>query len=177
MSEMVSRSCQQCLLFVGLTDHERKRVVDRMVEQSFHAGEDILHEGGESHSLYVLVDGTCAVNKHRTAPQSDRHLALLEPGAVFGEMSFLSSAVHSATVHAESTVKALQLTREQFIALRDEHPTIAVTILGNVITVLSDRLRRMDDWVCNVIEGKGNPTQKEEWKQFRAKLFTEWNLF
>jgi CRP-like cAMP-binding protein len=165
-----------CVLFQGMTATERQAVLEKMERHQFTAGEEILHEGGESHSLFVVTSGRCSVHKHANAGGPQRHLAFLDPGAVFGEMSFLNAATHSASVKAESAVELLRLKRELFEGLLAEHPALAAMVLKNVVGILSDRLRRMDDWVCNLIEGESCHPKTEEWRQFRARLFTEWNL-
>jgi CRP/FNR family cyclic AMP-dependent transcriptional regulator len=61
------------------------------------AGTLLLHEGGRTGHLFVLIDGRIDVVKNDTVVAS-----VSEQGAVFGEMSFLLDKPHTATVRAAS---------------------------------------------------------------------------
>ena len=61
------------------------------------AGTLLLHEGGRTGHLFVLIDGRIDVVKSDTVVAS-----VSEQGAVFGEMSFLLDKPHTATVRAAS---------------------------------------------------------------------------
>jgi CRP/FNR family transcriptional regulator, cyclic AMP receptor protein len=61
------------------------------------AGTLLLHEGGRTGHLFVLIDGRLDVIKSETVVAS-----VSEQGAVFGEMSFLLDKPHTATVRAAS---------------------------------------------------------------------------
>jgi CRP/FNR family cyclic AMP-dependent transcriptional regulator len=67
------------------------------VQRSFPAGTLIIHEGGNTGHLFVLIEGQLEIIK------GDAIVArIVEPGAVVGEMSVLLDAPHTATVRAAS---------------------------------------------------------------------------
>jgi len=59
------------------------------------AGTGVLHEGGRTGHLFVLIDGRVEVVKGDTVVAT-----ISEPGAVLGEMSVLLDMPHTATVRA-----------------------------------------------------------------------------
>ena len=59
------------------------------------AGTLVVHEGGRTGHLYVLIEGRLEVIKGDTVVAS-----IAEPGAVLGEMSVLLDQPHTATVRA-----------------------------------------------------------------------------
>ena len=65
------------------------------IERRVPAGTLILHEGGTSGHLYVLIEGRLEVVKGDTVVAT-----ITEPGAVAGEMSVLLDTPHTATVRA-----------------------------------------------------------------------------
>ena len=65
------------------------------VRRNVAAGTEVLHEGGRTGHLYVLIEGRLDVIRGDTVVAS-----LTEPGAVLGEMSVLLDAPHTATVRA-----------------------------------------------------------------------------
>ncbi len=156
----------------GVDDVEQ---VHRLTErQHFFAGETILHEGGTERSLWMLLEGQCAVLKG-TPGHEPRQLAVIEPGGAFGEMSFLHPAPHSATVRALTDVEVARLSPEAFESLREECPSAAYCILANLVQLLSDRLRQMDERVCEVLEHSPED-RRQEWHDFRARLFAGWDF-
>jgi len=63
------------------------------IQRSVSAGTLIIHEGGTTGHLYVLIEGRLEVVK------GDTVVAIItEPGAVLGEMSVLLDQPHTATV-------------------------------------------------------------------------------
>ena len=59
------------------------------------AGTEVLHEGGRTGHLYLLIEGRLEVVKGDTIVAT-----ITEPGAVLGEMSVLLDTPHTATVRA-----------------------------------------------------------------------------
>ena len=156
----------------GVSDQAQvERLADR---RSFEMGDDILHEGVEDPALWILLSGECEVVKAAGTGERQQ-LATLEPGDIFGEMSFLNPAPHSATVRALSDVEAARITPEAFSELREECPSSAYCILMNLVTLLAERLRQMDERICQVIEHSPDERQ-QEWHDFRARLFAGWDF-
>src|SRR3981189_1742924 len=58
-------------------------------------GDLVVHEGGRTGHLYVLIDGRLEVVKGDTVVST-----ITEPGAVLGEMAVLLDTPHTATVRA-----------------------------------------------------------------------------
>ena len=67
------------------------------VQRIAPAGTIVIHEGGTTGHLYVLIEGRLEVLKGDTVVA-----CLTEPGAVLGEMSVLLDQPHTATVRAAS---------------------------------------------------------------------------
>jgi CRP/FNR family cyclic AMP-dependent transcriptional regulator len=155
------------LLACGLDEYdEAHRLTER---RHFFAGENIVVEGGTDRALWMVVSGRCEVIKG-VHGHTERQLATIEPGGVFGEMSFLHPAPHSATVRAVTDVEVARLSPDAFDALYEASPDAAYSMLTKLIVQLSDRVREMDDRVCDLLEHA--PDEKlQEWDDFRTRLF------
>jgi CRP/FNR family transcriptional regulator, cyclic AMP receptor protein len=166
----------ECPLFQEMTPEESRLILELFEHESFPQGEEILEEGLTTQMLWIIVRGQCEVGKSNGNGEH-RTLAQLEQGAVFGEMSFFKAEPHSASVRALTDVKVMKLSREKFDQLREQSPIVAYKIASNTAIVLAERLRRMDDWTAELFnKPNANPRQKEEWHEFRAKLYTEWEF-
>ena len=64
-------------------------------EVEFAPGEAVVHEGGASGSIWILVSGALRVRKGIIQVNT-----ITDPGALIGEMSILQGIAHSATVEA-----------------------------------------------------------------------------
>lgn len=160
---------ERCLLLNGFSREELDAFLSRVQPESFPAGAEILTEGKSYHGVWVLARGRCEVVKH--GPHKDNRLAVLEPGNVFGEMSFLEAAPHSASVRALDNVETVRLMRDQFDELSAACPSAARKIAVNIVKVLSERLRKMDQWTCELVDQTHNNHRRQEWQDFRSKLY------
>jgi len=71
--------------------------------RTFHAGETIVREGEPGDAAYIIVAGSCEIQKD--LPSGTETLQTIGPGAVFGEMAILTEGPRTATVVAvEKTV-------------------------------------------------------------------------
>ena len=161
---------KKCVLLKGMSSEELDAVFRLTESEDFEASEEILTEGLAYQSLWVIVTGQCEVVKSGNGDAPNR-LAQLEEGSVFGEMSFFEEAPHSASVRALTDVSTMRLTRRQFEQLRTICPSAADKIACNLVSILSERLRRMDEWTCQLVEGNCSEHQHAEWQEFRAKLY------
>ncbi|HXY32781.1 MAG TPA: cyclic nucleotide-binding domain-containing protein [Planctomycetaceae bacterium] len=160
-------------IFDGFTAEEYESTLALLEQRSYAKGDVILHEGKSEQALWILIKGTCEVVK-KNKGTTLHTLATLESGSAFGEMSFFQKAPHSATVRASSAVKVLRMTRENYEQLHTRNPTAAYKITQIVVSLLAERLRRMDEWICDHVEQADGAPHREEWHDFRAKLYSGW---
>lgn len=171
----LEKSLAKCPLFEGMTTSERAEVIGLMEVQSFAPGQTILEEGDSLQNIWIVIKGTCKVMKE-TSNGGERELAVFGDHDVFGEMSFFCGGTHSATVRAQSEVEAARLPRDKYDLLLRIGSIAAYKLAFNTVGVLTARLRKMVDWVGNLMEKSGQEPHHEEWQDFRAKLLTGWKF-
>lgn len=165
----------RCPLFHEMTAEERRQVVGLAETNVYPAGASVLEEGKSRQLLCVILRGRCQVVKNGR-PAGEQELAVLEPGSVFGEMSFFNPAPHSATVRAISDVEILQIPRELFVSLEATGARAAYQLVLNALKVVSDRLRRIDEWTGSHINGHSTSKHQAEWREFRKRLYSGWEF-
>lgn len=161
-------------IFEGMLADERQELLDRMERHKYPPQDRILREGLQVQILWVIIKGHCAVTK--TLGESQRKLAELGPGDSFGEMSFFRSAPHSASIRTLTEVEVLMLRRDRYDELEAAGSRAAYRIATNTAAVLAERLRRMDEWICNLVEQPDAVGHREEWREFRSKVYTNWDF-
>lgn len=177
ISSDLQTAMQVCQLFPGLSNEDRAAVLEQMVPRTFSAGQTIVQQGQSDQALWLIISGACNVLRR----QDDQHtvqLATLTSGHVFGEMSLLRSAPHVATVVSATDVAVMQLPGGRFEQLHAHRPKLAFQLLINLVTILSDRLRRMDEWVTETLRSTPatSATHRHEWQEFRSRLFHDWQV-
>ena len=74
----------------------------------YHDGEEIIRQGNTGESMYVVQSGRVEVLQ-RSDNGGEQHLAFLEAGNFFGEMSVFEKEVRSATVRAAGEARVLKI--------------------------------------------------------------------
>lgn len=119
--------------FDGLTEQEKETVSNmhlRIFKYDPHT--TIIRESDQDNHLYFLIKGTATVVSNQSLP-----VAILQPGEVFGEISFLAPRPRSASVVANSEVIAIRVDKEYF---RQLEPSLREKFKDKLITILIDRL-------------------------------------
>jgi small-conductance mechanosensitive channel len=114
-----------CLEGVGLLEPLGPDLVRRLavenVDRVYAAGEQVIRQGANGDSLFVIMRGSVEV----TAREGDKpvvKLAVLGPGDYFGEMSLMTGASRTATVTALEETLLLEVGKESFRAILSAHP-------------------------------------------------------
>lgn len=140
----VSDLLRQVPIFKDLDDGEIARVAEVCKQQEFVAGEHIFHEGEAGNRLYLIIEGDVRIS--RDVPGSgEEALAVLKPGALFGEMSVFDRSERSTDAIANSGAKCITITRSDFELLLDFNRDIAYKVLWACVRLLSARLRSTND--------------------------------
>jgi PAS domain S-box-containing protein len=91
--------------------------------KTYQKGDTLFMEGDESQDLYFLVSG------HLEVLKGDKKIAeVMEPGALFGELSFLLGAKRTATVQAENEVRVLRIPKNEVSTFLKGYPAVAEKI-------------------------------------------------
>jgi CRP-like cAMP-binding protein len=134
-------------VFGNLNEKERERLLtDDISEESTQSpGSLILKEGEFGNSIFLIGSGSVQIVLQREDGR-DIPLALLHPGALFGEMALFQSRRRTATVIAKESCWLLEVKGEEFLKLLSEHPEVEL----KVFLTLTERLRHMNEQVLAV---------------------------
>jgi membrane protein len=106
--------------------------------KAFAKGETLIKEGEHSKTSFLLVEGEVGVYKESDGPS--RKLGKLGKGELFGEMAYLLNEPRTATVIAETEVKALVLPPDTL----EELMRYSAPLSRHIIDTLCQRLERMN---------------------------------
>jgi CRP/FNR family cyclic AMP-dependent transcriptional regulator len=83
-------------LFGGIGQNHLKRVVAIGGEERFKKNEKVFDEGDTGDKFYLILEGAVRISRF-VAGMGEEALAVLRPGAYFGEMSLIDDESRSAT--------------------------------------------------------------------------------
>lgn len=114
LSQVVLKSNEtEKLLKDCVTDVQLTKLADAMDEDNVQAGVDIIREGDEGQTFYVITEGTVVVSTKKEGT-----VATLSAGGYFGDRALVADETRAATCTAgDEGAKVLALDREDFIAL------------------------------------------------------------
>lgn len=131
-------------IFRGLEDGELDRVAEVCRTVEFGSGEYVFHEGDAGNRLFLILQGEVRIS--RQVPGSgEEALAILKPGALFGEMSVFDRSERSTDAIANGPVTCLTISRSDFELLLDFNRELAYKVLWSCVRLLSSRLRATND--------------------------------
>ena len=95
-----------------ITDSQMTKLADAMDEDNVAAGHNIICEGDEGHTFFIIADGEVVVSKGGDA------ITTLKRGGYFGDRALVADEKRNATCQAgKKGAKVLAVDREDFIAL------------------------------------------------------------
>ena len=110
----------------------------------YHDGEEIVRQGNTGDCMYVVQSGQVEVIQHSDYGR-EQHLAFLESGDFFGEMSVFEKEVRSATVRSSGESRVLKIDKRTLLRRIKEDPLLAV----NLLKTLSHRIRDLNSEVSH----------------------------
>ncbi|HEX9483318.1 MAG TPA: cyclic nucleotide-binding domain-containing protein [Gemmatimonadaceae bacterium] len=131
-------------IFKDLDESELAEISEVCKEEKYQSGEYIFREGESGNRLYLIVEGEVRIS--RDVPGSgEEALAILKPGALFGEMAVFDRSERSTHAISNGGTTVLTIARPDFEMLLDFNREMAYKVLWSVTRLLSARLRSTND--------------------------------
>lgn len=131
-------------IFADLDDGELAQVAEICKEQHFKGSQTIFKEGEPGNRFYIIVSGDVRIS--RNIPGSgEEALAVLKPGACFGEMSVFDRSERSTDAIVNNPATCITISRPDFEMLLDFNRELGYKVLWAMVRVLSSRLRTTND--------------------------------
>ena len=127
----------------GLTREDLEKIYSAGEAQQFVKGDSMLTEGGSDASVYIVLQGQAQVLIPREAGWLN--VASLQPGSVFGELSFFDRMPRSARVSALEECAVLKISQDSFQRLAATDPRLTLALeLGKILSL---RVRHLNDLI------------------------------
>ena len=132
------------VIFKDLEDEELDQIAEVCKPEDFNSAEYIFREGESGNRLYLVLEGEVRIS--RNVPGSgEEALAVLKPGALFGEMAVFDRSERSTDAISNGGTKTLTIARPDFEMVLDFNRELAYKVLWACVRLLSVRLRSTND--------------------------------
>lgn len=135
---------QRIALFQGISRHEFGHLFQCLVPRAYAPGEILFLEGDIGRALFILESGRIEITR-RGSNGEPVHIAVLNPGDYFGEMSLLDDRPRMAMAAAMEPVKVFLLYKADLEKLVRQVPHIGAALMTHLAMLLAARLRALTD--------------------------------
>lgn len=151
-SEKIKVFMSEIPQFDKLTHDEREILSRHMDYKEVPVGEMLVKEGAIGDSLFYILSGKIEIERENVKGHQ-AVLARFGKGSTVGEMSLINDRVaRSATARAIKDAELLVLTKTNFDRIILEYPRIAIKILQNIASSLSERLRHTSGRFADILD-------------------------
>ena len=112
--------------------------------KTYMPGQKIVTQGEVGDCMFVIQEGKAQVLREENGAETV--VDTMRAGDIFGDMAILEHTVRSATVRAETPVRALTIDRRTFLRRIQEDPSLAMSVLD----VMCHRVRQLDTTVVEL---------------------------
>jgi small-conductance mechanosensitive channel/CRP-like cAMP-binding protein len=135
----IVRLMEKVELLTALSKPELNLLVGKVRIETYASGEVPVHQGETGDSFYMIKSGRVNVVVEKSSGES-AVVATLGPGNFFGEMSLLTGAVRTASIHVMEDAGFIVVDKESFRSTLANNPSIAESMSH----ILSERQAGLD---------------------------------
>lgn len=126
--------------FQGVDEAELREIADSTRLCAYPAGHVLCQEGAYEDVFYILAEGSAVVSKVISQEDGERVLRTVGRGDLIGEMALIQNSTRAATVRTVTDCVVLEMDKQDFDAMLNRSPSMAV----NIIRITLDRMREND---------------------------------
>jgi CRP-like cAMP-binding protein len=141
-------SISECPLFRNLDEAECAEILAAGECRTFKAEQVIFREGAAGDGLFVVMSGSVRISKRSAT--GEEALAIMEPGAFFGEMALIDYLPRAADAIANAPTETFFIPLDALRALLEANQRLAFKLLYALCEVLTQRLRETNERFMSV---------------------------
>ncbi len=138
-------------LFQDLGLRDIGYLIQSLFTKSYAEGEALFEEGDIGRALFIVERGAVDLVKHGSDGRPQL-LATARSGDFFGEMALIEEQPRSAGAIAAADTVVYLLYRTRLFGLMKARPRVGVTILNQLVKLLSARLRSTSERLVSTVE-------------------------
>lgn len=146
-----SDSLKESSFFEDLPDAYLLKIAELCQEEEFKAQDIIINEGEEAHKLFILMEGSIAIQ----LPLKKYHYVIIstleDKGSLFGWSSLVEPKRYSAAVKCLDRTRVLSLDGKELEKLFQEDPVMGLAFMKKLANLIDQRLITMRNRLVSTI--------------------------
>ena len=146
-----SDSLKESSFFEALPDAYLLKIAELCQEEEFQAQDIIINEGEEAHKLFILMEGSIAIQ----LPLKKYHYVIIstleDKGSLFGWSSLVEPKRYSAAVKCLDRTRVLSLNGKELEKLFQEDPVMGLAFMKKLANLIDQRLITMRNRLVSTI--------------------------
>lgn len=136
-TQTILRILRQIPLMAELNETDHLEIIKRITLEYFPKNYFIFHENDAGSSFYMIKRGIVRIFHENANPDREKEVAMLGDGDFFGEMALIEEKPRNASAMTTEESEVFKLTKEDFMNLVSNNPSIA----GKITTEFLGRLK------------------------------------
>ncbi len=167
----IEDSLRRSYLFSGFEPEDLYRFAEISKRRELSGGEPVFDEGQPGDSLFLVDKGRIRI--YRVFSETyEETIALLDPGSIFGDMSFIDRVPRSAAAMAMETSVIIEMSRTDFDVIFEKSPTIAMKVFKRIGEVIAGRIKATDEKIKEVMAWVADI---QRWSQWSIHQLPHWS--
>lgn len=154
-SDTLVERLKRITLFSDIRENQEYmgKLLEVSTMRSFKAGDRIIEEGDLGSGMYILNKGAVTIRKRTRSGDTYTVVNLkAEENVFFGELALIDDDRRSATVVARMDSECLEITKDAFMKLGNEHPALGLPITREIARILAARLRKTNEDMMTIFD-------------------------
>lgn len=136
--------------FSEFSDEEIEKILSQCHLKEYAEGETVLAEGSlDKRILSIIYSGQFKIVKAISGIEN-KIITTMSDGEAYGEMSFFDNLPPCASVISIEHSKVLEIGEEEYAALLERNPKIALKINNRLLRVMGGRIRALNDQIASL---------------------------
>ncbi len=124
-------------LLAELIERDRRTLAEFLTERELDPGSTLFRAGEEAEELYFVTRGSLVIKS------DGQSVGELGPGEVLGGLCLVSVGLRECDAVAAESSQLLCLSRESYLRLRSDQPTLALQLEEAILRSFSSLVRNM----------------------------------
>jgi CRP-like cAMP-binding protein len=135
----------------GLSEQQKQQVRGLGRIEYYEPNAVIFNEDVEAWKFYLVEEGQVAVESRLTKGMRFP-ISVVSMGQAFGWSALVRPYLYTATVVALSKTRVIAFEREALLSHMGENPALGFTIMQNVASLVSSRLRNLEQELAGLLQ-------------------------
>ncbi len=150
---------QKVSVFSSLYISELQILSGYMKHVNYGEGSYICREGEEGSELFIIESGT-ATASIKIDDNEEKILTEFTTGDFFGEVAIFENAQRSASIIAREESSLLTLDKQDFLAIMEKWPMVAIKMMKEILDITSGRLSHTSSFISEMVKWGDNASRR-----------------